>query len=141
VHSIDVSPPESGAAQVEDEAMGLDALRVRVGRVDDAFVMRVIGEVDSATRPLLTSALLDACGQAALSRSLVLDLSGVTHFGAAGIDAVKLADRWCHAERIALQVVVTPRIAFVLGLAEVGRRVRLVESLVDAFDGRGEATG
>jgi anti-anti-sigma factor len=126
---------------VEDEAMDLDALRVRIGRVGNAFVVRVIGEVDIATRPLLTSALLDACGLAAPSRSLVLDMSGVTHFGAAGIDAVELAERWCRAERVTLHVVVTPRIGFVLGLTEVGRRLRLVESLDDALHGHGEATG
>ncbi|RAS67236.1 anti-anti-sigma regulatory factor [Lentzea atacamensis] len=121
--------------------MDLDALRVRIGRVGNAFVMQVIGEVDISTRPLLTSALLDACGLVVPSRSLVLDLSGVTHFGAAGIDAVELAERWCRAERITLNVVVTPRIGFVLGLTDVGRRLRLVDSLVDAFHGNGEATG
>jgi anti-anti-sigma factor len=121
--------------------MDLDALTVRMGRVGDAFVMRVAGEIDIATRPLLTAALLDACGLAAPLNALVLDLSGVTHFGAAGIDAVELAERWCRAERIALRVVVTPRIGFVLGLTEVGRRVRLEDSLDDAMHGTDEAAG
>lgn len=121
--------------------MDLDRLTVRIGQVGNAFVMRVIGEIDLTTRSLLTSALLDSCRLAAPSRLLVLDLSEATHFGAVGIDAVGLAERWCRAEGIELRVVVTPRIGFVLGLAEVGRQVRLVESLVDAMHGKDEAVG
>ncbi|MGW4214715.1 STAS domain-containing protein [Lentzea sp. NPDC004789] len=121
--------------------MAVDALTVRMGRVGNAFVVRVSGEIDIATRPLLTAALLDACGFAAPSNALVLDLGGVTHFGAAGIDAVELAERWSRAERVALRVVVTPRIGFVLGLTEVGRRVRMEESLDDALCGNDEAAG
>jgi anti-sigma B factor antagonist len=49
----------------------------------DAVVCTVIGEVDLATAPLLLERLQQACSDGA--RHLVVDLSGVTFFAAAGV--------------------------------------------------------
>ncbi len=67
----------------------------------DPTVVRVVGEMDIASSPGLTAALSGQC------RDIELDCSGVTFFGAAGVNALVAAHRSC-AERGGNLVLVDP---------------------------------
>jgi anti-sigma B factor antagonist len=75
----------------------------------DAVVVTVAGEVDLDTVNLLTNRLT-AAGQVSRSpRTLVVDLSAVTFFGAAGLTSLVMTDHHCREQGIALQIVANTR--------------------------------
>jgi anti-anti-sigma factor len=60
----------------------------------DRVVVEVVGEVDSETAPALDLCLRSQAGQPGV-RELVVDLTGVTFLGAAGVEVLAQADRRC----------------------------------------------
>ncbi len=58
-----------------------------------ACTVVVTGEVDHLTAPHLRDALLGVLGRPHLPRDVVVDLSRVTHLGAAGLTALAVAHR------------------------------------------------
>jgi anti-sigma B factor antagonist len=78
------------------------------GAQPGALVARVTGVLDAATNPRVQQALLRALRQA--ERELVLDLSGVTFFGSAGVTALVWLSQHPEAEGKHVRVVATSRI-------------------------------
>jgi anti-sigma B factor antagonist len=78
------------------------------GAEPGALVARVTGVLDAATNPRVQQALLRALRQA--ERELVLDLSGVTFFGSAGVTALVWLSQHPEAEGKHVRVVATSRI-------------------------------
>jgi anti-sigma B factor antagonist len=72
------------------------------------LVAYVEGELDAASNPLLQQSLLRALRQA--DRELVLDLSGVTFFGSAGVTALVWVSQHPEAAGKHVRVVATSRI-------------------------------
>jgi anti-sigma B factor antagonist len=71
-------------------------------------VASVTGELDAASNPLLQQSLLRALRRA--DRELVLDLSGVTFFGSAGVTALVWVSQHPEAAGKHVRVVATSRI-------------------------------
>jgi anti-sigma B factor antagonist len=76
---------------------------------DAAVVVRAIGEVDICTAPILAAALHTGCIAACRSRPLVIDLTGLRFFSAAGLTLLVTTRRQCHERRVPLRVVATHR--------------------------------
>ncbi|SMD27131.1 STAS domain-containing protein [Kibdelosporangium aridum] len=71
----------------------------------DTVVVTVAGEVDLSTAGLLTQGLTAAGLISQPPRTLVVDLSAVTFFGAAGLTSLVRAVHRCQGQGIALQIV------------------------------------
>ncbi|SDI09409.1 anti-anti-sigma factor [Actinokineospora alba] len=91
------------------------------------FVVRVVGEVDTATAATLVTGIDDALDRK--PAVLVVDLSEVAFFGSVGISALIEADR---RTKCPMRVVVTPAIRRILGI--VG-----FDALLDLYDTLDEA--
>lgn len=65
------------------------ALQIRLDWADSAAVLTVDGEVDAVSAPQLQSGVEDALKR--LPAVLVVDLSGVSFFGSAGLSVLLLA--------------------------------------------------
>jgi len=89
--------PESG---FPEELLSVAALPP--GRSGDV-VVRVRGEVDTFTAPLLRACLRTQVMRPAVAE-LVVDLREVTFMGAAGVGALALARRWCHEGGVRFRV-------------------------------------
>ncbi|MEJ3651678.1 STAS domain-containing protein [Actinomycetes bacterium KLBMP 9759] len=72
-----------------DDAFAAQMMRLAVTSTGDAAVITVTGEVDALTAPELDSAVTDTA--AAAERLLVLDLTGVTFLGSAGLAVISTA--------------------------------------------------
>lgn len=109
-----------------------ELLAVALARSPEAITMRLAGEVDFLTAPLVNSALVDACGMVVDEERVVIDLRRVTFFGGAGLTSLILAKKCCDARGLALVVVVASRMVF--------RALRCtgVDELVDVVDGTGQ---
>jgi anti-sigma B factor antagonist len=73
-----------------------------------SLVARVTGTLDAATNPLLQRSLLRALRQA--ERTLVVDLSGVTFFGSAGVTALVWLSQHPEATGKHVRIVATSRV-------------------------------
>jgi anti-anti-sigma factor len=76
----------------------------------DAVVVTVAGDVDLCTVGLLTNGLTAAHLVSLPPRTLVVDLSAVTFFGAAGLTSLVIADHHCREQGVALQIVANRRV-------------------------------
>ncbi|WP_232665645.1 STAS domain-containing protein [Pseudonocardia sp. TRM90224] len=72
-----------------DDAFAAQMMRLAVTRSGAAAVITVTGEVDALTAPELSSAV--AAAPVATDRLLVLDLTGVTFLGSAGLAVISTA--------------------------------------------------
>jgi anti-anti-sigma factor len=75
----------------------------------DVVVVTVAGEVDLSTVGLLTNAMTAAHPASRSPRTLVVDLSAVTFFGAAGLTSLVIAYHHCREQGTALQIVANHR--------------------------------
>jgi anti-anti-sigma factor len=76
----------------------------------DAVVVTVAGDVDLCTGGLLTKGLIAAGLVSLPPRAMVVDLSAVTFFGAAGLTSLVMADHRCRVQGITLQIVANRRV-------------------------------
>lgn len=83
-------------------------LTVTIVREGQGRVVRLRGEVDMLTAPLLEQALDAACRAAAVDGSaVVLDMSEVTFFATTGLGLLVAARGQCHVLGLALRLVVS----------------------------------
>jgi anti-sigma B factor antagonist len=75
----------------------------------DAVVMTVAGDVDLSTVSRLTNGMTAAHPVSRSPRTLVVDLSAVTFFGAAGLTSLVIADHHCREQGTVLQIVANTR--------------------------------
>jgi anti-anti-sigma factor len=75
----------------------------------DVVVVQASGEVDMFTAPGLGAALRAACDAARPTGSLVIDLSGIRFFSAAGLTQLDTVRRYCRERQLTLRVVATHR--------------------------------
>jgi anti-anti-sigma factor len=92
--------------RASDEADGLCVTR---GTVADAIVVQASGEVDMSTAPRLGSALRAGCAAARPPGPLVIDLTGIRFFSAAGLTQLVDIRRNCREREVTLRVVATHR--------------------------------
>ncbi|GLZ42262.1 STAS domain-containing protein [Actinokineospora sp. NBRC 105648] len=88
------------------ERSGLSASWRHVGA---AVVVRASGEVDLGTAPTLAAALRAGCLAARPPGPLVVDLTGIRFFSAAGLTALIIIDLRCQRRHLTLKVVATHR--------------------------------
>ncbi|MEV0681433.1 STAS domain-containing protein [Actinosynnema sp. NPDC050436] len=100
-------------------------ITVRTSRHDDVLLVRVVGEVDQDTAPLVRTALREPAA------ALVLDLDAVTFFGSAGIRLLVDAVRAHPALAVATTARAVLRPLQVTGLA---RHLPLCDSPEAALD-------
>lgn len=104
---------DSAPDQAHDAAAPL--LTVTLDRPrQDAVVCTVVGEVDLATAPLLLERLQLACSDG--SRYLVVDLSAVTFFSAAGVGVLHEART---AQRVTQELVLVGKDRLLLRVLDV----------------------
>jgi anti-anti-sigma factor len=85
-------------------------LQVTSNRAEDAVVVvSASGEVDACTAPDLATAIREACASTPTPGSLVIDLTGIRFFSAAGLTVLLTTQQHCHERHIALRVVATHR--------------------------------
>jgi anti-anti-sigma factor len=77
--------------------------------VGDAIVVRASGEVDLHTAAALAAALRESCDSARPPGPLVIDLTGIQLFSAAGLKLLVTTQQHCHERQVALRVVATDR--------------------------------
>lgn len=109
---------------------GVLATRDRSGA---AVVVRVAGEIDMATAPIMAAALRAGWIATVAPGPLVVDLSGVRFFSAAGLAALIATRRECLRLKISLRIVAADRCVLrpmrITGLDEV---FDVTPSLADA---------
>ena len=89
----------------DSEGSAPAALEIEFRSADDALVVGVVGEVDSDSAPALRAALADAVDRSA-GGPCVVDFTGVTFLGSAGLTALLDATRQADALGRSLRVVV-----------------------------------
>jgi anti-anti-sigma factor len=98
----------------------------------DALIVRAVGELDASTLPSLRQALA-ACGTPPVAlRTLALDLSGVTFFGAAGLATVLETNQCCRQAGIRLAVVTSQAVSLMLQLSGTDELVTTAASVWEA---------
>lgn len=100
-----------------------------------AVVVRAVGEVDTATAPVLAAALRAGCGAARSPEPLVVDLTGLRFLAAAGLTPLVTTLLRCNERRVPLRVVAVRR--------NVLRPLRLtrLDALFDITPSLAEALG
>jgi anti-anti-sigma factor len=78
-------------------------------RTGDAVVVRAVGEIDLVSAPVLAAALRAGCATVCRPHPLVVDLTGVRLFSAAGLAVLATTKRQCHERGVPLRVVATHR--------------------------------
>jgi anti-anti-sigma factor len=122
--------PEPSA---ENKAMAPGELRIDSARRADTVVLRVIGELDTATAPQLLSAADAAL--ASRPAALVLDLAGVNFLASAGLTAMVSIQRQA-APDVVVQVVAASRITLrPLQLTRLDQQLPIFPSVEAALNG------
>lgn len=117
--------------EVENPAV---LLRVRSEKRGDAVVIRVTGELDLLTAPILDE-LLSEAEAGSVDAPLVLDLTGVTFMASAGLALLMKYDERCGVAGRALRVVANDRAVLrPIALTGLMTRVTVVSTLGDALD-------
>ncbi|GAA3463482.1 anti-sigma factor antagonist [Saccharothrix longispora] len=97
-------------------------------------VVRATGEVDGRSAPVLAAALRTGCAAAGPPRPLVVDLTGLRFFSAAGVNLLVAARRRCDARQVPLLLVATHRAVLrSLRAAGVGALFDVRPSLTEAI--------
>ncbi|WP_447007871.1 anti-sigma factor antagonist [Saccharothrix isguenensis] len=78
-------------------------------RTGDAVVVRAVGEIDVVSAPVLAAALRAGCAAVRRPHPLVVDLTGVRLFSAAGLAVLATTKRQCLDRGVPLRVVATHR--------------------------------
>ncbi|MDT8913341.1 anti-sigma factor antagonist [Amycolatopsis sp. PS_44_ISF1] len=106
------------------------ALRVSRERSGSTCVLRVTGEVDVATSPLLRrEATLD---EDAL-QVLILDCTGVTFLDSAGLTVLVQVDQWCRERAAELRIITRTRAVLrALQITGLDRVLTIAATLDDA---------
>jgi anti-anti-sigma factor len=110
----------------------------------DAVVLRVAGEIDSSTVVELADRLDSAFTAASedSSRLLVVDLSGVTYFGSAGLNSILDFYQRGRAAGVAVRVVAnSAQVIRPMQVTKLDEVLRPYSTLDDAVDGPDEAAG
>jgi anti-sigma B factor antagonist len=81
-----------------------DALGIQRTRVGAAVVVEATGEVDMATAPALEREIEQACAEIRPPAPIVVDLTGVSFLGSAGLTVLVQAERRCRAHGHTLRV-------------------------------------
>lgn len=113
----------------------MDLLRVEPEVLDEVLVLRVVGEIDTSTAPLLRRHLTDACASPAAA--VVAELSEVAFMGSAGLQLLGWSADWCAGRRVPFRVVATTRpILRVMQLSGMDQVLDIYPSLAEAMRGR-----
>ena len=97
-------------------------------------VVRATGEVDGCSAPVLAAALRTGCAAARHPRPLVVDLTGLRFFSAAGVNLLVATRRRCDARQVPLLLVATHRgVLRSLRAAGVGALFDVRPSLTEAI--------
>ena len=104
-------------------------------RTGTAVVVRAVGDIDHASAPVLAAALRAGCVAVRRPHPLVVDLTGVRLFSAAGLALLATTKRQCHERGVPLRVVATHR--------GVLRPLRItgMDALLDVTSSLAEALG
>jgi len=111
-----------------------NGLRVIRGMIADAVVVWAFGEVDMLTAPRLAEALRAGCVATTPPGPLVIDLSGIRFFSAAGLTVLVATQLLCRERQVSLRVVANHR-SVLLPL-----RVTGVDALLDVVPALAHAT-
>ncbi len=107
--------------------------------VDDAVVVRAEGDVDSNSVATLVDCLKAGLGLASAHRSrlLIVDLSAVTYFGSAGLNAVLECQAKGAADGTAVRLIAsTPEVVRPIEVTNLVEVLRPYSTLADARAGR-----
>lgn len=108
-------------------------LQVTSERTADAVVVRVTGEVDMNTAPLLEKALAAAVPTVTAPTVVVADLGGVTFLDSSGLSALINAHKLCEARPTELRIVATnPAVVRTFEIASLDGLLKVSGSLADA---------
>ncbi|WP_306750857.1 anti-sigma factor antagonist [Saccharothrix yanglingensis] len=114
----------------EVSTLGADVVDV-AGR---PVVVRATGEVDGCSAPVLAAALRTGRAAARRPRPLVVDLTGLRFFSAAGVNLLVATRRRCDARQVPLLLVATHRgVLRSLRAAGVGALFDVRPSLTEAI--------
>jgi anti-sigma B factor antagonist len=106
------------------------ALHVSYETIADTVVARVTGEVDMRNAPELRSQLETACAKARPLQTVVVDLTGVSFLGSAGLSVLLDIHERCHLRRTPLAVVATtPGVLRPIEMTGLDRVLHVVDSL------------
>ena len=124
-------PRRRDAVMTTEVANGLRVIRSTIA---DAVVVRAFGEVDMLTAPSLAEALRAGCVATTPPGPLVIDLTGIQFFAAAGLTVLVAAQLLCRERQVTLRVVANHR-SVLLPL-----RVTGVDALLDVTPTLAQAT-
>jgi anti-sigma B factor antagonist len=98
--------------------------------VPTAVIVRATGEIDMATAPEFLAQLREACELARSGQNVVVDLTGVSFFGSAGLSVLLQIHERCDALSTPLRVVASSHVVIrTLRVTAMDRVLRLVDSL------------
>ncbi|WP_405162055.1 STAS domain-containing protein [Nocardia sp. NBC_01499] len=105
------------------------ALDIHLDWVDSAAILTIGGEVDAMSAPQLQSGIEDVLVDKPML--LVVDLSGVSFFGSAGLSVLLLAER--AVAKGGLRVVASPQVRRPIEVTGLDEILDLFETLQDAL--------
>jgi anti-anti-sigma factor len=108
-HDPHVTPWAAGRLDTVKSTEVADGLRVTRSTIGDAVVVQAGGEVDMSTAPRLGAALRAGGDAAHPPGPLVIDLTGIRFFSAAGLSQLDTIRRYCRERQVTLKVVATHR--------------------------------
>jgi anti-sigma B factor antagonist len=92
-----------------DDARRRRALQVRHDTLTNGVVMRVTGEIDQDTVPILAEHLVATLRATRPPTPVVLDLRSVTFLGSAGLSVLMRSQSWCAEQGTPLRIVADRR--------------------------------
>jgi anti-anti-sigma factor len=129
IYNLPTTPP--AAAAPAPGSADDDLLTVQQEVRDGAVVLRLSGEIDMSTGPLLDGHLASAVAAVDAPAPLVADLSRVQHLGSIGVALLTAYHRRCLAAGIPLRIVVGEgRTGSILSMIPIG--LELHDRLADA---------
>jgi anti-sigma B factor antagonist len=91
----------------------------------DGLLVTVRGEIDLVTAPAVRQCLFDAVDEQPPGGRILVDLSGVTFFAAAGVRVLEAAGARAARGQVELVLVATsPAVALILGIVATPARIR-----------------
>ncbi len=123
-----------------EAAVGLHVTRNRATAA--VVVVSACGEVDARTAPELAAALREACVTTPVPDLLVIDLTGVRFFSAAGLTVLLATQNHCRERHIGLRIVATHRsVLRPLQITGLDREFDLTPSLRQAIHPQRDVSG
>jgi anti-sigma B factor antagonist len=127
-----VNDGEPGTSAPRPDAGNL--MRVRHDVRDGAAVVHVAGEVDLVTAPRLVDELISVGEQFAALRAVVVDLSDVTFFASAGLQALVEQQQRCRDAKVDMYVVADRTVARTIDMTGLGDVLTVRASLAEALE-------